>query len=73
MRDAGGLRKEPRRLFLEAELHGQSERPDRIRFRARQLSDDAAIIEAAETRLDEERADHERKLLRLARILHFAV
>jgi hypothetical protein len=53
MRDAGGLRKQARRVFLEAneaELHGQSEHADRLRCRARQLSDDAAVLEAAETR-----------------------
>jgi hypothetical protein len=36
-----------------------------------QLSDDAAVINAAETRLAAERDDHERNVLRSARILPF--
>lgn len=72
MRDANRLRKWARRVFLEAneaELHGQSGYADRLRFRARQFSDDAAVIEAAETRLEAERPGHERKVPRSGRIL----
>jgi len=74
MRDANQLRKEARQLLLEAnegERQGQSEHTDRLKARSQQCSDDAAVLEAAETRLNAERLDHERKVLRSARILPF--
>jgi hypothetical protein len=74
MRDANQLQKEARRLLLEAnegERQGQSEHADRLKARSQQCLDDAAVLEAAETRLNAERLDHERKVLRSARIVPF--